>query len=139
MMGPWKVNSQFFGGARMSIVCRQADVDKPEHSGNLIYADRGYTTDELISERYAAELNAIETALPVCRKCGRAGKIRYFSESLVSIQCERDKGERICSEAMAPTLREAVKLWCELNHANEKEIMINECKEMVKSDQSEKY
>lgn len=107
----------------MSIVCRQADVDKPEHSGNLIYADRGYTTDELSAERYAAELNAIETALPLCRKCGKAGNIHYFSETLVIIKCEHAEDKRICSEALAPSLREAVKEWCALNHSNEKEII----------------
>lgn len=115
MMGPWKVNSQTIGNTEMAIVCRRADIYVPEHGGNLIYADRDYTANIFEAERYAAELNAIETTLPVCRQCGRAGKIHYFSKSLAIIECERDRDERFCSDAVGQTLSEAVREWCAMN------------------------
>lgn len=113
MMGPWKVHCMMIGKQWTYIVCRQADIYKPEHSGNLIYADRGYTENELESERYAAELNAMETTLPVCRQCGQPGKITYFSKSLAIIRCSCE------NSTSGQRLYDAIRKWCDVNSAGQ--------------------
>ncbi len=115
MMGPWKVTSNTLGGRTAYIVCRMKDTEAILHSGNLIYSDRGYTSDKSEAERYTDELNRFEAALPVCRKCGSRGAITYFSPSLVTIRCDRTDAERrnlrFCSGVSEDTLRDAEAAW----------------------------
>lgn len=115
MMGPWKVTSNTLSGRTAYIVCRVKDTEAIQHSGNLIYSDKGYTSDRAEAERYADELNRFEASLPVCRKCGKQGRIAYFSPSLVLIRCDRSPAEQrnlqFCSEISEDTLNEAEARW----------------------------
>ena len=115
MMGPWKVSSNVLNGRTAYIVCRLKDTEEVQHSGNMIYSDKGYTNDRTEAETYAETLNQFEASLPVCRRCGKHGVIAYFSPSLVLIRCDRSPAERrnrlFCSEISEDTLDEAEAAW----------------------------
>lgn len=115
MMGPWEVSSNVLGVQTFYSVCRLKDTEEVQHSGNLIYSDKGYTNDRAEAEKYAEKLNQFEASLPVCRRCGKRAVIYYFSPSLVLIRCDRSPAERrnlrFCSDISAGTLDEAEAAW----------------------------
>jgi hypothetical protein len=115
MMGPWKVSSNVLNGRTAYIVCRLKDTEAVQHSGNMIYSDKGYTNDRAEAEKYAEKLNQFEVSLPVCRRCGKRAVIHYFSPSLVLICCDRSPAERrnlrFCSDISEDTLQDAEAAW----------------------------
>lgn len=115
MMGPWEVSSNVLGERTFYSVCRLKDTEEVQHSGNMIYSDKGYTNDRAEAEKYAEKLNQFEASLPVCRRCGKHAVIDYFSPSLVLVRCDRSPAERrnrrFCSEISAGTLDEAEAAW----------------------------
>lgn len=115
MMGPWRVSSNLLNGRTAYIVCRLKDPEEVQHSGNMIYSDKGYTNDRTEAEMYAEKLNQFEASLPVCRRCGEHAVIGYFSPSLVLLRCDRSPAERrnllFCSEISEDTLQDAEAAW----------------------------
>ena len=115
MMGPWEVSCNVLNGRTAYIVCRLKDTEEVQHSGNMIYSDKGYTNDRAEAEKYAEKLNQFEASLPVCRRCGKRAVIAYFSPSLVLIRCDRSSAERrnlrFCSEISEDTLQDAEAAW----------------------------
>ena len=108
-MGPWKVSSNVFGGNHHYIVCRVRDEDKPVHSGNLIYSDRGYTDNQQEADAYAKQLNDLEASLPPCKECGRPARFVILNKDYFIVRC--DGGYHCCSDVDADTLNEAVEKW----------------------------
>lgn len=108
-MGPWEVHSNFgkLTGKETYIVCRVKNEDEPVHSGNLVYADRGYVEDLAEAEAYAAHLNEVEASLTPCKTCGGKGYIIMLSPYYCRISCMH----RCMAGVSSETLDEAVKRW----------------------------